>query len=63
MVGLITEWIDEEGKVEVRSEGSDLGGTMRLGSQLPFGGEGSKVRALYGSDTIQERHRHRYEVK
>jgi CTP synthase len=62
VVGLITEWIDEEGKVEVRSEGSDLGGTMRLGSQLCHLVEGSKVRALYGSDTIQERHRHRYEV-
>ncbi|ACQ94336.1 CTP synthase [Tolumonas auensis DSM 9187] len=62
VVGLITEWIDEEGKVEVRTEGSDLGGTMRLGSQLCHLVEGSKVRALYGSDTIQERHRHRYEV-
>jgi len=62
VVGLITEWIDEEGKVEVRTEGSDLGGTMRLGSQLCHLIEGSKVRALYGSDTIQERHRHRYEV-
>jgi CTP synthase len=62
VVGLITEWIDEEGKVEVRSEGSDLGGTMRLGSQLCHLADGSKVRALYGSDTIQERHRHRYEV-
>ncbi len=62
VVGLITEWIDEEGKVEVRTEGSDLGGTMRLGSQLCHLVDGSKVRALYGNDTIQERHRHRYEV-
>ncbi|MGL5286213.1 MAG: CTP synthase [Aeromonas sp.] len=62
VVGLITEWVDEEGNVETRSEKSDLGGTMRLGSQLCHLIEGSKVRELYGSATIYERHRHRYEV-
>ena len=62
IVGLITEWINDEGKVEQRSEGSDLGGTMRLGSQLCHLAEGSKVRAMYGNDSIYERHRHRYEV-
>ena len=34
VVGLINEWLDEEGKVEYRNADSDLGGTMRLGSQL-----------------------------
>ena len=62
IVGLITEWINDEGKVEQRTEGSDLGGTMRLGSQLCHLAEGSKVRAMYGNDSIYERHRHRYEV-
>ncbi|MGL4931856.1 MAG: glutamine hydrolyzing CTP synthase [Aeromonas sp.] len=62
VVGLITEWVDEEGNVETRTEGSDLGGTMRLGSQLCHLVEGSKVRQMYGSPTIYERHRHRYEV-
>ncbi len=62
IVGLITEWINDEGKVEQRTEGSDLGGTMRLGSQLCHLAEGSKVRAMYGNETIYERHRHRYEV-
>ncbi|MGL5091198.1 MAG: glutamine hydrolyzing CTP synthase [Aeromonas sobria] len=62
VVGLITEWVDEEGNVEIRTEGSDLGGTMRLGSQLCHLVEGSKVRQMYGSPTIYERHRHRYEV-
>ncbi len=33
VVALITEWRDEDGNVEVRSEKSDLGGTMRLGAQ------------------------------
>ncbi|PSJ46582.1 CTP synthetase [Zobellella endophytica] len=62
VVGLITEWVDEEGRVEVRDEQSDLGGTMRLGAQLCHLEPGSRVHALYGSDTIYERHRHRYEV-
>lgn len=62
VVGLITEWEDAEGSTEVRSEESDLGGTMRLGSQLCHLEPGSKVHTLYGSDTIFERHRHRYEV-
>ncbi len=62
VVGLITEWITEDGNVEQRSDRSDLGGTMRLGSQLCHLIEGSKVRDMYGSETIHERHRHRYEV-
>ncbi|MCC0181181.1 CTP synthase (glutamine hydrolyzing) [Aeromonas hydrophila] len=62
VVGLITEWVDDEGNVETRTEKSDLGGTMRLGSQLCHLVEGSKVRQMYGSPTIYERHRHRYEV-
>ncbi len=62
VVGLITEWIDETGKVEQRTDVSDLGGTMRLGAQLCHLKAGSKVREMYGSATIKERHRHRYEV-
>ncbi|CAM2801707.1 CTP synthase [Pseudoalteromonas distincta] len=62
VVGLITEWLDAEGNVETRSEKSDLGGTMRLGAQKCHLTPGSKVREVYGSDEIVERHRHRYEV-
>ena len=62
VVGLITEWFNDEGAVEVRNEKSDLGGTMRLGSQLCHLEEGSKVKELYGKAEIYERHRHRYEV-
>ena len=39
----------------------DLGGTMRLGSYACQLRPGSKAHALYGSDVIHERHRHRYE--
>ncbi|HHH46245.1 MAG TPA: CTP synthase, partial [Thiotrichales bacterium] len=33
VIALITEWTNEDGTVERRSEHSDLGGTMRLGAQ------------------------------
>jgi CTP synthase len=62
VVGLITEWLDSDGSTEVRDELSNLGGTMRLGSQLCHLIPGSKVHDLYGSSEIYERHRHRYEV-
>ncbi len=62
VVGLITEWLDDAGSTEVRSDNSDLGGTMRLGSQLCHLIPGSKAHAMYNSEQIHERHRHRYEV-
>lgn len=62
VIGLITEWLDSTGRRELRSEDSDLGGTMRLGAQESSLVEGSMVRAIYGKDVILERHRHRYEV-
>ena len=62
VVGLINEWLDEEGQVEYRCENSDLGGTMRLGSQLCHILKDTKAYNVYGSETIYERHRHRFEV-
>ncbi|MDG1816363.1 MAG: CTP synthase [Glaciecola sp.] len=62
VVGLINEWLDSDGSIEQRDEASDLGGTMRLGSQLCHLVEGSKVHGCYGNVEIYERHRHRYEV-
>ena len=62
VIGLITEWLDASGKVEKRSEDSDIGGTMRLGGQVCKLTEGSLAREIYGAPEITERHRHRYEV-
>lgn len=62
VVGLITEWVDEQGNVEQRSADSDLGGTMRLGAQVCHLAPGSMAHKIYGSERIEERHRHRYEV-
>lgn len=40
----------------------DIGGTLRLGSYPCILKAGSKAHEVYGSDLIEERHRHRYEV-
>ena len=61
VVALITEWRDRDGKVETRSSDSDLGGTMRLGSQRCPVKSGTLAQRIYG-DEVNERHRHRYEV-
>mgnify|MGYP002713591056 FL=1 len=62
LIALITEWFDEKGELQVRSDDSDLGGTMRLGSQKAELVEDSRLRQIYASPTISERHRHRYEM-
>lgn len=62
VVALITEWVNKDGEVEQRDEGSDLGGTMRLGGQGCDLAEGSIAAQCYGQSHIVERHRHRYEV-
>lgn len=40
---------------------TEMGGTMRLGAYKCLLTEGSRVKAIYGSEEISERHRHRYE--
>ncbi|MCX8582998.1 MULTISPECIES: glutamine hydrolyzing CTP synthase [unclassified Gilliamella] len=62
VIGLITEWSDESGNVVQRNENSDLGGTMRLGSQICHLEPNSLVAQMYKKESITERHRHRYEV-
>ena len=62
VVGLIEEWIDQKGNKELRTADSDLGGTMRLGSQICHLVPGSKAHNIYGNAQINERHRHRFEV-
>jgi len=62
LIGLITEWLDERGELQQRSNESNLGGTMRLGTQTSELVEGTKIRDTYGLAEISERHRHRYEM-
>ncbi|AKJ67377.1 CTP synthetase [Pandoraea thiooxydans] len=61
VVALITEWLDRDGRIEQRSEDSELGGTMRLGAQRVPIAPGTLASRIYG-DHVNERHRHRYEV-
>ncbi|GFM30756.1 CTP synthase [Novosphingobium sp. PY1] len=61
VVGIITEWMGKDG-LEQRAAGGDLGGTMRLGAYQAELSPNSHVASIYGSTTISERHRHRYEV-
>lgn len=61
LVGLMTEWARGNERLR-RSEGGELGGTMRLGAYPATLVPGSRVAEAYGTNTIRERHRHRYEV-
>jgi CTP synthase len=61
VVALITEWLDHTGRIEKRTDKSDLGGTMRLGTQKCPVEAGTLAAKIYGSH-VAERHRHRYEV-
>ena len=60
IIGLITEW-NKDGKL-IRGTDKNLGGTMRLGLYEARLKENSLIRKIYKSKSIQERHRHRYEV-
>ncbi len=62
VVGIITEWMSEEG-LQKRQAGGDLGGSMRVGAYPAKLAGNSHASTLYGGVTeISERHRHRYEV-
>src|SRR5436190_20183044 len=61
VAALITEWLDRTGRIEKRTERSDLGGTMRLGAQACPVEPGTLAHSIYGNQ-VNERHRHRYDV-
>jgi CTP synthase len=62
VIGLITEWKNQDGTLQTRDESTDLGGTMRLGAQTCKLVPGTVAQKAYdGAETIDERHRHRFE--
>ena len=61
VIGLMTEWTKGKEK-QTRGKDSDLGGTMRLGAYPAVLETKSLAARMYGTGTISERHRHRYEV-
>ena len=60
VVGLIEEW-SKNGKI-VKGTSTKLGGTMRLGLYTAKLQHNSRIKDIYKSKIIHERHRHRYEV-
>ena len=57
----LKEWV--QGNQTVRRKETDAkGGTMRLGAYTAVLTPGSRVAGIYGGTSIEERHRHRYEV-
>jgi CTP synthase len=61
VIALITEWQDEHGHIQTRDADTDLGGSMRLGGQACQLQQGTIAHDCYQSESIVERHRHRYE--
>ncbi len=61
VIALMTEWT-KGNEVQRRNADTDLGGTMRVGAYDAVLKANSRVAEMYGSTTISERHRHRYEV-
>ncbi len=62
VIYLMERWYDyKKEKVEVRSESSHKGGTMRLGAYPCILREGTNAMKAYGRKELSERHRHRYE--
>jgi CTP synthase len=61
VIALISEWQDRDGSLQKRDTASNFGGTMRLGAQECRLQAGTLAYEVYGADSIQERHRHRYE--
>jgi CTP synthase len=61
VIGLMTEWT-RGNTLERRMAGGDMGGTMRLGKYTAALKPGSLAAKIYGAETVEERHRHRYEV-
>ncbi|MCZ8236317.1 MAG: CTP synthase [Inhella sp.] len=61
VIALIDEWQDADGSIQKRDANSDLGGTMRLGSQSSDVKPGTIAHAIYGP-VVTERHRHRFEA-
>ncbi|MCL5022965.1 MAG: CTP synthase [Nitrospirae bacterium] len=62
VIYLMERWFDfRRGRIEERSEGSDKGGTMRLGAYPCMLEPNTHAHKAYAAKEISERHRHRYE--
>jgi CTP synthase len=62
VIDIMYKWISSSGKIEKRTNTTDLGGTLRLGSFDVEIVKNSLAEKIYKSNTATERHRHRYDV-
>ncbi len=62
VIALLSEWVKEDGNIELRGTDDDLGGTMRLGAYQALVKDRTLLADIYNRSDITERHRHRYEV-
>jgi len=62
IIYLIDNFIDKNGKKQIRTHTSPLGGTMRLGGYKCKIKPGTLLARIYEQDEVLERHRHRYEA-
>ena len=62
VIALLSEWVKDDGNLELRGLEDDLGGTMRLGAYQAVIKDDTLLKAVYNCTNISERHRHRYEV-
>ena len=62
VIALLSEWVKEDGNIELRGTDDDLGGTMRLGAYQALVKDRTLLADIYNRTDITERHRHRYEV-
>jgi len=60
VIGLMNEWV-KKGKI-MKGTDKNLGGTMRLGGYEAILNDKSLIKKIYRTKSINERHRHRYEV-
>ena len=62
IIAFATEWLEKGGNIATRIENTNLGGTMRKGTQITNVVPGTLLHKVYDNNEISERHRHRYEV-
>lgn len=62
IVGFMENWVNSDGSTSERTESGQMGGTMRVGAYPCAITPNTLAERIYGSKTITERHRHRFEV-
>jgi len=62
VINFLSEWKNNNNKIEYRYQNGDFSGTMRLGSYAIQIKKDTQAYQIYDNEIIYERHRHRYEL-